>query len=166
MPGPSPRDSRESRDSRTSRDFREPPDRRRQRRIRLCIEIKGVIFSHLILEVRSTGPLHSPRTQTRKKSTKINFLGLETARWGGVLPREGVVAKKFVLSLESLSSLGFEERSLGCPGNFFCREIPDPWGRSKSLCQKSSCAFLVPFETPTSSLPGAPPPTERANGRK
>ena len=36
----------------------------------------------------------------------------------GVLPREGAVAEKFVLSLESLSSLGFEERNLGCPGNF------------------------------------------------
>ena len=36
----------------------------------------------------------------------------------GGLPCEGVVAKKFVLSLESLSALGFEERNLGCPGNF------------------------------------------------
>ena len=43
-----------------------------------------------------------------KKSTKINFLGPETARWGGVLPREGVVAEKFVPALESFSSLGFE----------------------------------------------------------
>ena len=46
-----------------------------------------------------------------------NFLDLETARWGGGLPREGVVAKKFVSSLKSLSSLGFEERNLGCPEN-------------------------------------------------
>ena len=56
--------------------------------------------------------------QGRKKSTKINFLGTETARWGGGLPLEGVVAENFVLALESLSSLGFEERNLGCPGNF------------------------------------------------
>ena len=56
--------------------------------------------------------------QARKKSRKINFLCPETARWGAGLPREGVVAEKFVLSLESLSSLGFEERNLGCPGNF------------------------------------------------
>ena len=56
--------------------------------------------------------------QTREKSTKINFLGPETARWGGGLPRKGVVAKNFVLSLESLSSLCFKERNLGCPGNF------------------------------------------------
>ena len=54
--------------------------------------------------------------QARKKSTKINILGPETARWGGGLPSEGVAAEKFVPSLESLSSLGFEGRNLGCPG--------------------------------------------------
>ena len=54
----------------------------------------------------------------RKKSTKINFLGPETARWGGGLRLEGVVAKNFAPALKSLSSLGFEERNLGCPGNF------------------------------------------------
>ena len=54
----------------------------------------------------------------KKKSTKINFVGPETARWGGDLPCEGVVAEKFVPALESLSSLGFEERNLGCPANF------------------------------------------------
>ena len=53
--------------------------------------------------------------QAREKNTKINFLGPETTRWRGGLPREGVVAEKFVPSLESLSSLGFEERNLGCP---------------------------------------------------
>ena len=37
---------------------------------------------------------------------------------GGGLPREGVVSEKFVLSFESLSSLGFEKRNLGSPGNF------------------------------------------------
>ena len=59
-----------------------------------------------------------PYTQARKKRTKIKFLGPETARWGGGLPREGVVAENFVPALETLSSLGFEERNLGCPGNF------------------------------------------------
>ena len=44
-------------------------------------------------------------SQARKKSIKIHFLGPETARWGGGLPREGVVAEKFVPSLDSLSSL-------------------------------------------------------------
>ena len=27
----------------------------------------------------------------------------------------------------------------------FCRDVPDPWGCSKSLCKKSSCAFFVPY---------------------
>ena len=66
-------------------------------------------------ELQTHPPLSS---QARKKSTKINFLGPETARWGGGLPREGVGVENFVLSLETLSSLGFEERDLGCPGNF------------------------------------------------
>ena len=56
--------------------------------------------------------------QARKTSTKIKFLGPETARWGGGLPREGVVAENFVPALETLSSLGFKERNPGCPGNF------------------------------------------------
>ena len=64
-------------------------------------------------------------SQARKKSTKINFLGPETALWGGGLPREGVVAEKCVLSLESLSSLGFEERKSGMSQEF-CRDVPDP----------------------------------------
>ena len=44
----------------------------------------------------------------RKKNTKISFFGPETAGWGRGLPHEGVVAERIVLSLESLSSLGFE----------------------------------------------------------
>ena len=53
-----------------------------------------------------------------KKSTKINFLGPETARWSGGLPREGVVAENFAPSREILCSLGFKERNPRCPGNF------------------------------------------------
>ena len=52
----------------------------------------------------------------KKEQKDCNLLGPETARWGSGLPCEGVVAEKFVLSLESLSSLGFEERNVGCPG--------------------------------------------------
>ena len=70
--------------------------------------------------------------QARKKSTKINILGPETARWGGGLPREGVVAEKFVPSLESLSSLGFEERNLGCSGT----------GGVQKVCAKEVCAHV------------------------
>ena len=62
-------------------------------------------------------------------------MGPETTRWGGVLPREGVVAEKFVPSLESLSSLGFEGRNLGCPGNV-AGMSRTPWGVQKVGAKK------------------------------
>ena len=80
------------------------------------------------------------RSQARNKSTKINFLGPETARWGGGLPREGVVAEKFVPSLESLSSLGFEERNLGCPENF--AGMSRTLGGVQKVCAKKVCAHV------------------------
>ena len=81
-----------------------------------------------------------PETQARKKSTKINILGPETARWGGGLPREGVVAEKFVPSLESLSSLDFEEENLGCPRNFaWMSQTP---GGVQKVCGNKVCAHL------------------------
>ena len=76
----------------------------------------------------------------KKKSTKINFLGPETARWGGGFPLEGVVAEKFVPSLESLSSLGFEERNLQCPGNF-AGMSQTPGGVQKVCAKKFMCIF-------------------------
>ena len=86
-----------------------------------CVLDEGLV----LLDSLGANPLVAERAfcasdycQARKKSTKINFLGPETARWGGDLPLEGVVAENFVPALESLSSLGFEERNLGCPGNF------------------------------------------------
>ena len=85
--------------------------------------------------------------QARKKSTKINFLGPETARWGGGLPREGVVAEKFVLSLESLSSLGFGERNLGCPENF-AGMSQTPWGVQKLCAEKVRVHFSFPIQAP------------------
>ena len=48
----------------------------------------------------------------------------------GGLPREGVVAEKFAPSLESLSSLGFEERTGILPG------CPGPLGVFKKFVQK------------------------------
>ena len=95
--------------------------------------------------------------QARKKSTKINFLGPETAGWGGGLPLEGVVVEKFVPSLESLSSLGFEGRSLGCPGKS-AGMLRTPRGVQK-VCAKEACAhFLEPkgyvFRPPGLDLKG------------
>ena len=74
----------------------------------------------------------------RKTSPKINFLGPETAGWGGGLLHEGVGVEKFVPSLESLFSFGFEGREPGMSRES-CQDVPDPWG-----CSKSLCAFFVP----------------------
>ena len=82
-------------------------------------------------------------TQPRKKSTKINFLGPETARWGGGLPREGVGVENFVPSLETLSSLGFEERNLGCPG-IFAGMSRTPGGVRKVRAKKVRAHFSFP----------------------
>ena len=87
--------------------------------------------------------LQDKQISGKKKSIKINFLGSETTWLGAGLPREGVAAEKFVPSLESLSSLGFEESLrgvwdvpgilLGCPG---------PLVVFKKLVQKNnSCSF-------------------------
>ena len=85
----------------------------------------------------------SPKNQARKKSTKIKFLGPETARWGGGLPREGVVAENFVPTLETLSSLGFEERNPGCPGNFAGMSRA-PGGVQKVCAKKLRAHFSFP----------------------
>ena len=84
-----------------------------------------------------------------KKSTKIEirffFFGPETASWwGGGLPLEGVGAENFVPALESLSSFGFEERNLGCPG-IFAGMSRTPGGVQKVCAKKTSCAFFVPY---------------------
>ena len=61
--------------------------------------------------------------------------------WG--LPCEGVVAKNFVLSLESLSSLGFEERNLGCRANF-AGMSRSPGGVQKVCAKKVRAHFSFP----------------------
>ena len=79
-----------------------------------------------------------------KNSTKINFLGPETTRWGGGLSREGVVAEIFVPALESLSSLGFKERNLGCRGNF-AGMSRTPGGVQKLRAKKLRAHFSFPI---------------------
>ena len=70
-------------------------------------------------------------------------MGPETARWGGGLPREGVVAENFVPALETLSSLGFEERNPGCPGNF-AGMSRTPGGVQKVCAKKLRAHFSFP----------------------
>ena len=60
----------------------------------------------------------------------------------GVFHAKGwVVAEKFAPSLESLSSLGFEERNLGCAGNFV------GMSRTPEVCAKEVRPhFFVPYQ--------------------
>ena len=51
--------------------------------------------------------------------------------------------KKFVPSLESLSSLGFVGRNLGCPGNF-AGISRTPGGACEVCAKKSVCSFSAP----------------------
>ena len=108
------------------------------KKIKVCQKIRHETLSSLVTQF-----VRSHVSQARKKSTKIKFLGPETARWGGGLPREGVVAENFVPALETLSSLGFEERNPGCPGNF-AGMSRTPGGVQKVCAKKTSCAFFVP----------------------
>ena len=63
--------------------------------------------------------------------------------WSGGLPREWVVAENFVPALESLSSLGFEERNPGCPRNF-AGMSRTPGGVQKVCAKKLRAHFSFP----------------------
>ena len=99
-----------------------------------------------------------PILRQEKKSTKINFwvrrppagVGVFTAGVG-VFHVKGWGSKSSCPPRPSLSSLGFEGRNLGCPGNFAGMSRP-PWGVQK-VCAKNVCVhFSAPryvyiFET-------------------
>ena len=73
-------------------------------------------------------------SQARTTTTKINFLGPETCRWGGGLPREGVVVEKFVLSLEVCLPWVSKRRTWDVPG--ILPGCPGPLGVFKRYTQK------------------------------
>ena len=60
---------------------------------------------------------------------------------------EGVVAENFVPALETLSSLGFEERNPGCPGNF-AGLSRTPGGVQKVRAKKLRAHFSFPINSP------------------
>ena len=53
------------------------------------------------------------------------------------------MAEKFVPSKVCLSWVS--KRGIWMSRDF-CRDVPDPWGCSESLCKKSLCAFFVPTD--------------------
>ena len=75
-----------------------------------------------------------PEAQARKKSTKTNFLDPETARWGGGLSREGVVAESSCppskVCLPWVSKRGIWDVPGILPG------CPGPFGVFKKFVQK------------------------------
>ena len=89
------------------------------------VEFKGVA---VMIETAITAD-----TQERKKSTnKPKLLSPNIFRWGRGLPREGVGAKKFGMSLET-REINFLGRAI--PG--FCWDIraaPEKFEKKKSLC--------------------------------
>ena len=56
--------------------------------------------------------------QARTKSTKINFLGLETAGWGGGLPHKGVVVETVRALTGKFVFLGFGRKEIGMSREF------------------------------------------------
>ena len=85
---------------------------------------------HRKLGLSPLGTVHENRTRTPPE--------------GGGLPREGVVAEKFVPSLVSLSSLGFEETNLGCFGNL-AGMSRTPGGVQKVCAKKVRAHLSFPF---------------------
>ena len=81
---------------------------------------------------------HFPFKSGKKKEHKPKLLSPDVFRWGGGLPREGVAAKKFGMSLETrVIKLFWRD----IPG--FCSDIP---AVPESLRKKIVCAqFLAPI---------------------
>ena len=63
--------------------------------------------------------------------------------WGSSARRVG--GRKVRALLRKFVFLGFRREESGMSREF-CRDVPDLWGCSKSLCKKSSCAFFVPLK--------------------
>ena len=85
-------------------------------------------------DFRAERKAQNPVTEAREKSTKINSLGPETARWGGNLPREGVVAEKLAPSLKVCLPWVSKRGIWDIPG--ILPGCPGPLGVFKKFVQK------------------------------
>ena len=72
----------------------------------------------------------------KKKSIKINVLGPEIARCGGVLPRQELGVRKFVPCFENFVFLAFRGTEPGMSQEF-CQAVPDPLGCSEIRVERS-----------------------------
>ena len=64
--------------------------------------------------------------------------------WGSSTRRGG--GRKLRARPRNFVFLGFRREESGMSREF-CRDVPDPWRCSKSLCKKTSCAFFVPYKS-------------------
>ena len=78
-----------------------------------------------------------------KRAQRLSFWVRRPPGGVGVFHAKGVVAKNFVPALETLSSLGFEERNPGCPGNF-AGMSRTPGGVQKVCAKKLRAHFSFP----------------------
>ena len=79
-----------------------------------------------------------PYQGRKKMEPKPKLFGPDILWWGGGLPREGVGAEKFGMSLETRETKLFGR---GIPG--FCRDIPEV--PEKVVRKKSLCSIFVPY---------------------
>ena len=96
------------------------------------------------------GDLFEALISGKKKEPKPKLLGPDISGWGGGLPREGVGAEKFGVSLEARQTKLFWR---GIPG--FCRdilEVPEKFETKKKLCSIFIPYNLVSLRLPTSSV--------------
>ena len=97
-----------------------------------------------MLPCKANNPGKNQQSSDKKKRAKrLTFWVRRPPGGVGVFPRKGVVAEKFVPSLESLSSLGFEERNVGCPGNF-AGMSRTPGNVQKVCAKKVRAHFALP----------------------
>ena len=80
----------------------------------------------------------------KKKEHKDKLFGSgdRPVGWGSSTRRGG--GRKLRARPRKFVFLGFRREESGTSREF-CRDVPDPWGCSKSLCKESSCAFFVPY---------------------
>ena len=108
------------------------------------LDDRNLITISRLDSLNSILPKRSEYSHARRKSTKINFLVPETAWWGGGSSTRRGGGRKVRALTRKFVFLGFRREKSGIPGEF-CRDVPDPWGCSKSLRKKSLCAFFVPI---------------------
>ena len=80
----------------------------------------------------------------KKKEHKDKLFGSgdRPVGWGSSTRRGG--GRKLRARPRKFVFLGFRREESGMSREF-CRDVPDPWGCSKSLCKKTSCALFVPY---------------------